>query len=544
MCGTQETERDAAIETCFSPAFGTTAKKVDTAASLPFILRRISAVSVMLGLACFFTSCINGSVCMGQTRPGPANVSQSLVSIRKQLTQAGTFYKQEKFSESAVSVAEAKRLLDELPKTAQVQTVAKPLRKSIRKATRLLKEKGVRLPAETGSPSTDERDQAVSEAVPANQASEDGVKFSAELAGILAERCSGCHGGERPRRRLRIESYASLMQGGASGSVIKLGDSEASLLLGKLKGTADGDRMPLNDDPLTDEEIAKFAEWIDAGAKLDVPSPNMELSRLAASANRSRLSPEELDAAARVVAEDRWRLAFPGNEPQFYKTDHFLIVAQESVAEDELLLFGKQLETTLSKSMKSLGIEDRLKGRMTVYRLAKAYDYAEFVRMNEKRELMTGNEAIHWNADVEGAIVRSEPRDDKTAEKDRLVQPVSSLLLHRLGAPYWYADGIGRVLRAKADSRSTVVQGWQANANRVFGSIKKSDNLLDRKLPVAAEGIATWAFGSFLHQRTRPSKMLLTELAEGTAFNIAFQKAYGTTPKRACDAWLGIRAKK
>ncbi len=57
------------------------------------------------------------------------------------------------------------------------------------------------------------------------------------------------------------------MRGGKTGAVILPGDAEASLLLQRIKGLGDDDRMPLERDPLPDEQVRILERWIAQGAE-------------------------------------------------------------------------------------------------------------------------------------------------------------------------------------------------------------------------------------------------------------------------------------
>lgn len=83
-----------------------------------------------------------------------------------------------------------------------------------------------------------------------------------------SQRCLNCHGsGGFANGVLSLEpseAYGELT-GGSSPRVIPF-DSANSLLVQKLLGTADGQRMPAGADPLSQELIDMVIEWIDNGA--------------------------------------------------------------------------------------------------------------------------------------------------------------------------------------------------------------------------------------------------------------------------------------
>jgi dipeptidyl aminopeptidase/acylaminoacyl peptidase len=95
------------------------------------------------------------------------------------------------------------------------------------------------------------------------------ASFYKDVLPILRTACIGCHGGAQPAGKLALTSYANLMQGGKSGSVLVAGKSGDSRLVKLLLGT-EQPRMPPGG-PLSSADIERIRQWIDAGAKADTP---------------------------------------------------------------------------------------------------------------------------------------------------------------------------------------------------------------------------------------------------------------------------------
>jgi mono/diheme cytochrome c family protein len=102
-------------------------------------------------------------------------------------------------------------------------------------------------------------------ATPAVPASPDKVDFARDIEPILAT-CFECHGEKRRRGGLRLDLPDAARKGGNSGPVMVAGKGDESLLLHRVRGEGNQKRMPLNRDPLTDEQIALLKAWIDQGA--------------------------------------------------------------------------------------------------------------------------------------------------------------------------------------------------------------------------------------------------------------------------------------
>lgn len=91
------------------------------------------------------------------------------------------------------------------------------------------------------------------------------VDFSTDIYPILKAHCFDCHGPQKQKAGLRLDSRIAALQGGESGKVIIPGNSKQSLLIRRLTGEEEP-RMPMGMTALTNEQIALFKAWIDQGA--------------------------------------------------------------------------------------------------------------------------------------------------------------------------------------------------------------------------------------------------------------------------------------
>ncbi|MER3415871.1 MAG: hypothetical protein C4297_06625 [Gemmataceae bacterium] len=110
-----------------------------------------------------------------------------------------------------------------------------------------------------------EPETAVRSAVPATRA---GVEFfEKRIRPVLAAECYVCHSAQarKLRGRLRLDTPAGIMAGGASGPVVVPGNVEESLLISALRH--DGLEMPPQK-KLPESVIADFAHWVRLGAPL------------------------------------------------------------------------------------------------------------------------------------------------------------------------------------------------------------------------------------------------------------------------------------
>ncbi|HYG78000.1 MAG TPA: PSD1 and planctomycete cytochrome C domain-containing protein [Planctomycetota bacterium] len=93
------------------------------------------------------------------------------------------------------------------------------------------------------------------------------VDFVKHIQPIFQTACNKCHGAEKQKGELRLDSKKLAMQGGSSGKSILPGNSKDSLLMHRILGKGDESRMPEKADPLTPAQTALIAAWIDQGAE-------------------------------------------------------------------------------------------------------------------------------------------------------------------------------------------------------------------------------------------------------------------------------------
>jgi hypothetical protein len=92
--------------------------------------------------------------------------------------------------------------------------------------------------------------------------------FTARVSPILERHCVGCHGAEKHKASLRLDSFEAVMRGAESGEVITPGNLKESELFRRITLPAtDDDVMPSDGKPhLAPDEIKIIELWIAAGA--------------------------------------------------------------------------------------------------------------------------------------------------------------------------------------------------------------------------------------------------------------------------------------
>jgi hypothetical protein len=95
------------------------------------------------------------------------------------------------------------------------------------------------------------------------------ITFAKDIKPIFEKSCFKCHGEEKQKAKLRVDSVDALKKGSENGEVIVVGKSEKSSLVHTVAGLVEDTIMPPEGkgDPLTKEQIGLIRAWIDQGAK-------------------------------------------------------------------------------------------------------------------------------------------------------------------------------------------------------------------------------------------------------------------------------------
>jgi hypothetical protein len=132
---------------------------------------------------------------------------------------------------------------------------------------------------------------------PPSKSVEAASRFEATVLPVLNEHCRRCHGPEKAKSNLRLDSLTLLMKGGRSGSVFVAGQPEASELYRRITLPADADDvMPPDGSPLlSPHQISLLHAWIANGASGEGP-----LRGVADESARELQLPPPLEPAAKL----------------------------------------------------------------------------------------------------------------------------------------------------------------------------------------------------------------------------------------------------
>lgn len=115
--------------------------------------------------------------------------------------------------------------------------------------------------------------------VAAAPAQAEGVSFTETIRPILKERCFSCHGPEKSKGELRLDSLEAIKKGGENGAILVAGKPEESTFYKLVVLPKDDeDIMPGKGDPLTEEQTKAIFTWITEGANFgdwtaEAPAP-------------------------------------------------------------------------------------------------------------------------------------------------------------------------------------------------------------------------------------------------------------------------------
>ena len=96
------------------------------------------------------------------------------------------------------------------------------------------------------------------------------MTYDKDIKPIFQKSCFKCHGPEKQKAKMRLDSLAAALKGSENGKVIEVGDSAKSILVHNVAHIGEEDDWmppPEKGDPLTKEQIGLIRAWIDQGAK-------------------------------------------------------------------------------------------------------------------------------------------------------------------------------------------------------------------------------------------------------------------------------------
>ena len=369
------------------------------------------------------------------------------------------------------------------------------------------------------------------------------VSFAIDVVPVLLKECAGCHGQQDAEANLRMTSLESLLKGGRSGPPVTPGKGAASLLVRKLRGRdIEGQRMPLNKQPLPDPVIATIERWIDEGARLDMLTPKTPLETLAAAGRARSMSNDDLEKLRFEAGRKLWRRAIPDEEPVAEVAGGTCLIGNLPAARMRQL--AATAEPLAERVRRELGGDagPLLRGGVVVYVFRQSYDYSALwqnVLNAERPKGMTGHAGVSGDV-AYGAVLL--PSDDEDAQALLVEQLAGAALAGRM-VPEWFARGAGRTLAAKFVTKAPLVQEWKREVPAAVGRLGSAADFLGGHADPVATATAAGGFVGALATGTR-LKQFVSELDGGAAFDAAFAKVFRAAPQQAFEAWAVREVKK
>jgi mono/diheme cytochrome c family protein len=111
--------------------------------------------------------------------------------------------------------------------------------------------------------------------------------FEKQVRPLLVEKCQECHGSEKQKGGLRLDSRAAVLAGGTSGPIVVAGDPGKSRLVEAI-GYTDTLRMPPKG-KLSTEQVATLTSWV----KMGLPWPETAGARPAATGSTLKVTAKD-----------------------------------------------------------------------------------------------------------------------------------------------------------------------------------------------------------------------------------------------------------
>jgi hypothetical protein len=189
--------------------------------------------------------------------------------------------------------------------------------------------------------------------------------------------------------------------------------------------------------------------------------------------------------------------------------------------------------------------EPLVKGRMTLFAVPQRYDYTEFGKMVERRDLPRSWNG-HWRYDAVDAYgVLIPPRGESFSTRALVAQQLAGVYVASQGAvPAWFAEGSARVAAARLAPKDARVTAWDEELSGALGAMTKADDFLTGKLSDEQTMVVAHNFVDFLMKDAKRYQKLLGALRAGDEFDPAFAAAYGGPPAAVANQWAAKAGKR
>ena len=471
-------------------------------------------------------ACCVGALPLEAAPPSTADVK----SVENALRRAADLYRNRDYSKSQELIRRCqKRMADWSPASdPKINARVQRLRTTLGQAAKAVEEKTARRPKPAAKPTNDVLTE-----------SRDKILFSRDIAPLLAARCIACHNDEERSSGLSLASYASLMAGGSTGELIDSGPVESTLLIGKLRGIADGQRMPLDDRPLSASEIALFEAWIRQGLKNDTDD-RVAVVELAARQKLKHASAEELNQERQRLAIKNWHLAFPGTEYEQHMTPNFLVLGGSGP--QTLADWGSLAEATWKQIQNQLILPDMTgisRARVTLFIVDSTYALNEFSTMVTSRALTRPYDETLWSSRGVDAFVVIRSRSDPKSVVGSLGRGLIGVWLTQAPEiPEWLVTGTANTIRLRLAPGQSHAKRLDTANRQIRSDLADPGDFMSGNTTRDITSAAATSYVQFLMQDRRAfAKLLLDLRTPQTTFDVAFQDYYGRDIESSLNDW-------
>ncbi len=105
------------------------------------------------------------------------------------------------------------------------------------------------------------------------------INYDEHIKPLFRQHCLKCHGDDKQKADLNLQSYGAALKGGSGGQALVAGRSSQSLLFQSVTDPDEDSRMPPNKPPLPKEQIDLIQKWIDTGLRESSESSSMVKER-------------------------------------------------------------------------------------------------------------------------------------------------------------------------------------------------------------------------------------------------------------------------
>jgi hypothetical protein len=310
----------------------------------------------------------------------------------------------------------------------------------------------------------------------------------------------------------------------------------------KLRGRdIEGQRMPLNKQPLADNVIATIERWIDEGARLDMLAAQTPLETLVAAGRARSMSNADLEKLRFAAGRKLWRRAIPDEEPVVEVAGGMCLIG--NLPGDRMRQLAADSEPLAERVRREL-VGDAgplLRGGVVVYVFRQPYDYSALwqnVLNAERPKGMVGHAGVSGEV-AYGAVLL--PSDDDA--QALLVEQLAGAAFAGRMTPEWFARGAGRALATRLVPKAPLVQEWRREVPAAVARLGSVADFLGGHADPVASATAAGGFIGVLATGAR-LKQMAAELDAGAAFDAAFTKVFRAAPQPAFEAWAAREAKK